>query len=121
MRIFRLLWDTVCASSTHAISTAYGQGSKTSRNDGAAISLMRTDGMMLARYPHTGEVGSGQAAKLAHQLVFGLNVMALLEGLSLGAAGGAILRSIGTKTRAATKHAITIRKASEKVIVSASR
>ena len=36
----------------------------------------------------TGEVGSGQAAKLAHQLVFGLNVMALLEGLSLGIAGG---------------------------------
>lgn len=37
---------------------------------------------------HTGEVGTGQAAKLAHQLVFGLNVMALLEGLSLGVAGG---------------------------------
>jgi 2-hydroxy-3-oxopropionate reductase len=36
----------------------------------------------------TGEVGAGQAAKLAHQLVFGLNVMALLEGLSLGIAGG---------------------------------
>jgi len=36
----------------------------------------------------TGEVGSGQAAKLAHQLVFGLNVMALLEGLALGIAGG---------------------------------
>ena len=37
---------------------------------------------------HTGEVGSGQAAKLAHQLVFSVNVMALLEGLSLGVAGG---------------------------------
>ena len=36
----------------------------------------------------TGEVGSGQAAKLAHQLVFATNVMALLEGLSLGVAGG---------------------------------
>ena len=35
-----------------------------------------------------GGVGAGQAAKLAHQLVFSLNVMALLEGLSLGAAGG---------------------------------
>jgi 2-hydroxy-3-oxopropionate reductase len=35
-----------------------------------------------------GEVGAGQAAKLAHQLVFSLNVMALLEGLALGAAGG---------------------------------
>lgn len=37
---------------------------------------------------HTGEVGTGQVAKLAHQLVFSVNVMALLEGLALGAAGG---------------------------------
>lgn len=37
---------------------------------------------------HTGAVGSGQAAKLAHQLVFSVNVMALLEGLALGVAGG---------------------------------
>jgi 2-hydroxy-3-oxopropionate reductase len=35
-----------------------------------------------------GDVGAGQAAKLAHQLVFSLNVMALLEGLTLGAAAG---------------------------------
>jgi 2-hydroxy-3-oxopropionate reductase len=35
-----------------------------------------------------GEVGAGQAAKLAHQLVFSLNVMALLEGLALGKAAG---------------------------------
>ena len=37
---------------------------------------------------HCGTVGSGQAAKLAHQLVFGTNVVALLEGLALGRAGG---------------------------------
>lgn len=37
---------------------------------------------------HTGAIGSGQAAKLAHQLVFAVNVMALLEGLALGKAGG---------------------------------
>lgn len=37
---------------------------------------------------HTGAVGSGQAAKLAHQLVFAVNVMALLEGLALAKAGG---------------------------------
>jgi 2-hydroxy-3-oxopropionate reductase len=37
---------------------------------------------------YTGGVGTGQTAKLAHQLVFSLNVMALLEGLALGAAGG---------------------------------
>ena len=36
----------------------------------------------------TGAVGSGQTAKLAHQLVFSVNVMALLEGLALGVAGG---------------------------------
>jgi 2-hydroxy-3-oxopropionate reductase len=36
-----------------------------------------------------GEVGAGQAAKLAHQLIMGINVMALLEGLALGVAGGA--------------------------------
>jgi 2-hydroxy-3-oxopropionate reductase len=35
-----------------------------------------------------GNVGAGQAAKLAHQLVFSLNVMALLEGLALGSAAG---------------------------------
>lgn len=44
---------------------------------------------LLARgITHTGGIGTGQTAKLAHQLVFGLNVMALLEGLSLGIAGG---------------------------------
>ena len=37
---------------------------------------------------HTGGAGSGQTAKLAHQLVFSVNVVALLEGLALGAAGG---------------------------------
>jgi 2-hydroxy-3-oxopropionate reductase len=37
---------------------------------------------------HTGDVGTGQVAKLAHQLVFSVNVMALLEGLALGEAGG---------------------------------
>ena len=45
-------------------------------------------GVFASQITHTGEVGTGQAAKLAHQLVFGLNVMALLEGLSLGIAGG---------------------------------
>lgn len=37
---------------------------------------------------HTGDVGTGQVAKLAHQLVFSTHVMALLEGLALGEAGG---------------------------------
>ena len=45
----------------------------------------------------TGDVGTGQTAKLAHQLVMGMNIMALLEGLSLAAAGGvepAIMKQI---------------------------
>jgi 2-hydroxy-3-oxopropionate reductase len=44
-----------------------------------------------------GDIGSGQTAKLAHQLVMGMNVMALLEGLALGKAGGvapAVLKQI---------------------------
>lgn len=44
-----------------------------------------------------GGVGAGQAAKLSHQLVFSLNVIALLEGLALGAAAGvepAVLKEI---------------------------
>jgi 3-hydroxyisobutyrate dehydrogenase-like beta-hydroxyacid dehydrogenase len=35
-----------------------------------------------------GEVGAGQVAKLAHQLVCSVNAITLLEGLSLGVAGG---------------------------------
>jgi 2-hydroxy-3-oxopropionate reductase len=45
----------------------------------------------------TGGVGSGQTAKLAHQLVFSVNVMALLEGLAFGVAGGlepAVLKEV---------------------------
>ncbi len=46
---------------------------------------------------HAGDVGAGQAAKLAHQLVCSVNVITLLEGLSLGAAAGvdpAVLRQV---------------------------
>ncbi|MGH8665804.1 MAG: NAD(P)-dependent oxidoreductase [Burkholderiales bacterium] len=46
---------------------------------------------------HAGDIGAGQAAKLAHQLVLTINAMALLEGLSLGAAAGvdpAVLKRI---------------------------
>jgi len=35
-----------------------------------------------------GGIGAGQAAKLAHQLIMSVNVLGLLEGLSLGVAGG---------------------------------
>lgn len=44
-----------------------------------------------------GDVGAGQAAKLAHQWIMSVNIMALLEGLTLGVAGGVdpqVLRQI---------------------------
>jgi 2-hydroxy-3-oxopropionate reductase len=44
-----------------------------------------------------GDIGAGQVAKLAHQLVMSVNVIALLEGLALGVAGGvepAILKQV---------------------------
>ena len=37
---------------------------------------------------HAGDIGAGQAAKVAHQLILTVNIMALLEGLALGVAGG---------------------------------
>ena len=46
---------------------------------------------------HAGAIGAGQAAKVAHQLILTVNVMALLEGLALGVAGGVkpdVLRQI---------------------------
>ena len=45
-------------------------------------------GAVASKITRAGDIGAGQAAKLAHQLVFALNVMALLEGLALGAAAG---------------------------------
>lgn len=59
-----------------------------------ALPVLRAFAQTITR---AGDVGAGQAAKLAHQLVFSVNVMALLEGLSLGAAGGvepAVLKQI---------------------------
>ena len=44
-----------------------------------------------------GDLGAGQAAKLAHQLIMSINIMGLLEGLSLGVKGGVapdVLRQI---------------------------
>jgi 2-hydroxy-3-oxopropionate reductase len=49
------------------------------------------------RITRAGDVGAGQTAKLAHQLVCSVNVMTLLEGLTLGVAGGvepAVLKQI---------------------------
>lgn len=44
-----------------------------------------------------GDIGAGQAAKLAHQLIMSINIIGLLEGLSLGVKGGVdpvVLRQI---------------------------
>jgi 2-hydroxy-3-oxopropionate reductase len=44
-----------------------------------------------------GDIGAGQAAKLAHQLVMSINILGLLEGLTLGVQGGVapgVLRDI---------------------------
>ena len=44
-----------------------------------------------------GDIGAGQAAKLAHQLIMSINILGLLEGLSLGVKGGVdaqVLRQI---------------------------
>jgi len=59
-----------------------------------ALPALRTFAQVITR---AGDVGAGQVAKLAHQLVLTVNVMALLEGLALGKAGGvepAILKQI---------------------------
>jgi 2-hydroxy-3-oxopropionate reductase len=59
-----------------------------------ALPVLRAFAKSITR---AGEVGAGQTAKLAHQLVCSVNVMTLLEGLSLGVAGGvepAVLKQI---------------------------
>jgi 2-hydroxy-3-oxopropionate reductase len=59
-----------------------------------ALPAFRTFASTITR---AGDVGAGQAAKLAHQLIMSINIMGLLEGLSLGASGGvdpAVLRQI---------------------------
>jgi 2-hydroxy-3-oxopropionate reductase len=59
-----------------------------------ALPAFRTFASVIVR---AGDVGAGQSAKLAHQLVMGVNVLALLEGLALGAAAGvepAVLKRI---------------------------
>lgn len=67
--------------------------------DGKLVLMVGGDEAALARaepafktFAHiitrTGAIGTGQAAKLAHQLVMSVNILGLLEGLSLGAAGG---------------------------------
>lgn len=50
-----------------------------------ALPVFQTFAQVITR---VGNVGAGQTAKLAHQLVLSVNILTLLEGLSLGKAGG---------------------------------
>src|SRR5690606_39226220 len=50
-----------------------------------ALPVFRSFAQIITR---AGDVGAGQAAKLAHQLILTINVLGLLEGLSLGVAAG---------------------------------
>ena len=53
-----------------------------------------------SKITHMGAVGSGQAAKLCNQVVCGLNILAVCEGLALGSASGldpkTLLEAIGS-------------------------
>lgn len=72
----------ILAAKEGALSLMVGGSERTLERAMPALRVFARD------ITHCGPVGSGQAAKLAHQLVFGVNVMALLEGLALGKAGG---------------------------------
>ncbi len=72
----------ILAAKEGALSLMVGGSERTLERAMPALRVFARD------ITHCGPVGSGQAAKLAHQLVFGVNVMALLEGLALAKAGG---------------------------------
>ncbi len=79
---------------------AAAQGNLSVMAGGAAQTLERARPVLSAfarSITRAGDIGAGQTAKLAHQLVCSVNVMTLLEGMALGVAGGvepAILRQI---------------------------
>lgn len=94
LRIARSLAAKNCATIDMPITGGYLAAS-----DGKLVLMLGGDEATIARaepvfrtFAHiitrTGGLGSGQAAKLAHQLIMSVNVLGLLEGLSLGAAGG---------------------------------
>jgi 2-hydroxy-3-oxopropionate reductase len=59
-----------------------------------ALPVFQTFAHIITR---AGDIGAGQAAKLAHQLIMSVNILGLLEGLALGEAGGvqpAVLKQI---------------------------
>ena len=91
--------DTLDAPISGGLVAAAG-GTLSLMVGGAPATLERAEPVLRAfatSITRAGDVGAGQSAKLAHQLVFAVSVMTLLEGLSLGVAGGvepAILKQI---------------------------
>ena len=103
----RRIADAIAAKHAHVIDMPISGGLAAAREGTLSIMAGGDDAVLDRAMPvlrvfareitRTGGVGSGQVAKLAHQLVFAVNVMALLEGLALGAAGGldpAVLRQV---------------------------
>lgn len=83
-----------CATLDAPISGGYlaaAEGTLSLMIGGAQATLDRALPVLRAfatNITRVGDVGAGQVAKLAHQLVCSVNAMTLLEGLSLGVAGG---------------------------------
>ena len=102
-RIAKALSEKGCATLDMPITGGY-----LAAYEGKLVLMIGGDETVLARalpvfysfahiITHAGDIGAGQTAKLAHQLVMAMNVMALLEGLAFGKAGGvepAILKQI---------------------------
>jgi 3-hydroxyisobutyrate dehydrogenase-like beta-hydroxyacid dehydrogenase len=103
----RKIGDALARKGAHVIDIPLSGGLIAAREGKLSVMVGGEDAIVQRAMPvlrvfarditRTGGVGSGQTAKLAHQLVFAVNVMALLEGLALGAAGGlepAALKSV---------------------------
>lgn len=94
----RKVAEALAAKSAHVLDIPISGGLVAAREGQLSLMLGGEDSIVDRAMPvlrvfarditRTGGVGSGQTAKLAHQLVFSVNVMALLEGLALGTAGG---------------------------------
>jgi 2-hydroxy-3-oxopropionate reductase len=94
----RRIAEVLAAKRAHVLDVPISGGIVAAREGALSVMAGGEDAVLERAMPvlevfarditRTGGVGSGQTAKLAHQLVFSVNVMALLEGLALGVAGG---------------------------------
>jgi 3-hydroxyisobutyrate dehydrogenase-like beta-hydroxyacid dehydrogenase len=93
-KVAGLLAAKDCATLDAPISGGYlaaAEGTLSLMIGGAQSTLDRALPVLRAfatNITRVGDVGAGQVAKLAHQLVCSVNAMTLLEGLALGVAGG---------------------------------